>query len=172
MVFRSLVETSRIGPRSVRVAIGEKYGNAIRRCFGKYDCDVLGNMFIVYYWLKMANSGLRTDSNTFSTFSELSKCSPNLDPWTPYLLQKYCGNTRKSQIILKTTYFHISQHFGNPKEIFVGKYGTPTINVFLKIDFVVGQKQSSISIVLNKNGKQDGGISINLKYLWMILEQK
>ena len=26
-----------------------------------------------------------------------------------------------------------------------------------------GSKQSSISIVLNKNGKQDGGISVNLE---------
>ena len=32
-----------------------------------------------------------------------------------------------------------------------------------KIDNFVGPKQSSISTVLNKNGKQDGGISVNLE---------
>ena len=75
--------------------------------------------------------------------------------------------TRNSQIILNKLLFYISQHFGNRKLSDVLKVWDINLLKSMLNSFenylLTGPKQSSISIVLNKNEKQDGGISVNLE---------
>ena len=96
------------------------------------------------------------DSNTFlnifGSFKMLTK-SGLLDL---LLITKTRFKNQKNKTIFNEIAFYISQPFRNPKFPFesVGH------QIF---ELLVGPKRTSIAIVVNKNGKQDGGFSINLK---------
>ena len=56
----------------------------------------------------------------FGSFLELPKCSPNLDPWTPYLSPGHFNKYKKIMETLKVAI--ISQLFGTPN---VSNFWTP-----------------------------------------------
>ena len=98
--------------------------------------------------------------NMFWTFLELSKRSPSLLPSTPYLLPKYFKRIKKMNKSFQTSYSRISHPFVNPKCATFWKVRDTTV---LTIIFLMGPKQLVSTIVLNKNGKYDGGILVNLE---------
>ena len=53
-------------------------------------------VFIGLNYCKIANLGSRTYCNTFLAFLELPNNRPKMGPRTPYLLQKYFKNEKKS----------------------------------------------------------------------------
>ena len=81
-------------------------------------------VFMAYYSLKMANSGLGVDSNHFfchvGNFQDFTKSGP-MDPI--FITKKCFSNTQKIPTHFKTYNFYISQHLGNQVFEHVGKPG-------------------------------------------------
>ena len=71
---------------------------------------------------------------------------------------------RKYTITFNKCYSYISQDSGNPCFENDGKGRAPNLN---EIE-MVGPKQSVSPSALNKNGKYDGGILVNLEYSGII----
>ena len=80
---------------------------------------------MVYYWLKMANQGLGTYSNVFWTL-KLWKCSPNLGPWTHYLLPDYIKKYKSNAPENGNTIVHISTFHKSKNANFGKSRGTQT----------------------------------------------
>ena len=73
-----------------------------------------------------------------------SNFSPNMDPWTPYLLPIYFKKYQDSEFISKYIVC-ISQHVGDPANSKFGNYGTSFFEKY--------PKQLVSPNVLDKNGK-------------------
>ena len=102
------------------------------------------------------------DSNifwgTFGTFQMFAN--------SVLLISLLCRNiatrTTNKQIILTAHHFYISQHFGNPIIRKCWKARDTETEYAFENYVLVNPKQFSIFFVLNQNGEQDGGVSVNL----------
>ena len=78
-----------------------------------------------------------------------------MDPWTPYVLPKHLKRINKIPNLFLNS-FHISQQFGK-KQTLETLESTRRQHMNTFFENSAGPKQSSISIFVNRNGKQDGG---------------
>ena len=95
-------------------------------------------------------------------FLDLSESSPNIDLFTPYLLQKYF---QKIQDQIPTHVLDIISHISTFRKsikrfCFLGKGWTPSSHIFRKS--ILWYKTIYNLDLLTKHGKQDGRILLNL----------
>ena len=84
---------------------------------------VFFGFFMVYDWLKMADQGLGTYSNTcVFVIVGASKISTKVGPLDPLFITKIFRNIQENpRSCFEKYHFYISQHLGNPKQSFVWK---------------------------------------------------
>ena len=110
----------------------------IRHAFFIGTCLVnyaIYGLWLIWNGLLMLGDGFQYYLCHFKNFQ---KCSPNLDPWTPYLLQKYCNKYKNIPNHLKQILFFKSEDLIGSQISFLGKYmhqefgkcGIPNLGIF------------------------------------------